>query len=127
MPSAKTAPWKDAWAKPWHYELVGFEKVAGFDDQKYKLESVSIPPPSDLATALALPYGQALQIQAKPMDGSGTGSPVIQIKFLEGPKKGKLAMGQAGSDVDGLSIAHASRGLVIVCDTLHWKLIKGTR
>ncbi len=61
------------------------------------------------------------------MDGSGTGSPVIQIKFLEGPKKGKLAMGQAGSDVDGLSIAHASRGLVIVCDTLHWKLIKGTR
>lgn len=127
LPDAANVPWQDASAKPWRYRRAGLADVPAFADQQYILESASIQPPSDLAAALALSYGDQIQVQANRLAGGTTADPIVQLRFVAGPRKGNVAMGQAGSDLGGLTLAHAGPGLVIVCDTLHWKILTWTK
>jgi hypothetical protein len=128
LPGAKNLPLNDAWDRPWRYRLVGFKAVSGFRDQKYKLESNSIQPPLDTAGALARPYAEGFHVEPSRVAGNAPQEKaVVKLEFLEGANKGKSSVGQVGEDIEGLTVAYAGKGLVVLCNSMHWKIITWKR
>lgn len=125
LPGADQLPLKDAWGRAWRYRLIGFEGVPGFQDQKYSLESGSIQPPLNPAAALALPYAEQINVHPSRVAGSGApgDSPVVKLEFLDGANKGQSAIGQLGEEVAGITVAYAGEFLVVLGDSLHWKIV----
>ncbi len=119
LPGAAKLPLQDAWQKPWRYRLVGFDGVPGFRDQKYELESSSIQSPFDLDDALSLTYAKQIVAQATRVSRT---APVVK---LETPKETTIS--EVGKTVGGLYIAYAGKDIVILCDTLHWKVLPWKR
>lgn len=124
LPAAEKLPTMDAWGKPWRYRLAGFEGVPGFRDQKYTLESTFADPPWEMAAALAAPYAHQMNVTAAPVARNTRESvSTVKLEFLDGEAQSKTAVGQVGGTVENLTVAYAGKGLVILCDTLHWKIL----
>jgi hypothetical protein len=120
LPDAESLPRTDAWGTPWRYRLTGFQDVPGFRDQKYKLESVSIQPPHDVAAALAVPYGDRMVARPVRVPQSQT---LLKLETMAPEGTKDAVVSQAGESVDGIYIAHVGRNLVVLCDSLHWKVL----
>lgn len=124
VPDATTVPLADLWMRKWRYRLTGFQGVPGFRDQKYELESVSIQPPSDLAAALAFPYAEQIDVKPAPLTINSGDVPVTKFERVTRAQGKEVIVIPTGSEVDGLFLAYAGREFVIVCDTLHWKVLE---
>jgi len=125
MPDAKTLPLKDTWGRTWRYRLVGYKGMPGFLDQKYSLGSSSIQPPMDAAKAVLLPYAKEMNLQPIRVGGGGApGVSVVKLEYTSGPNQGQSAVGQVGEEVEGFTVAYAGSGLVLLCDSLHWNVLR---
>ena len=61
IPANAHPPATDAFGTPWKYSLSGFEKIPGFENQKYSLECAELGPLSDLRESLKLGDGDLLE------------------------------------------------------------------
>ena len=123
LPHAETFPYADLWMRKWRYHLVGFERVPGFMDQKYELDSASIQPPSDLASALALPYATRIDVKPAPLTINSRGIPVTKFERVTAAQKKEVLVIPTGEEAGGIFLAYAGRQFIIVCDSLHWKVM----
>lgn len=115
---ARPSP-NDAFGTPWKYSLVGFEKMPGFENQKYSLECAELGPLSDLKESLKLRYAD--QIKIKPVGiqpGPGGGS---IVNFQAADSKGMMMMGE-GQVAKGIQLSYVGQGILVVCDATHWKV-----
>lgn len=119
IPADARPPANDAFGTPWKYSLVGFEKMPGFENQKYSLECTELGPQSDLAASLKLRYADQIKIKPvgiQPGPGGGT-----IVNFQAADSKGMMMMGE-GQVAKGIQLAFVGQGILVVCDATHWKV-----
>ena len=110
----------DAFGTPWKYSLSGFEKIPGFENQKYSLECAELGPLSDLKESLKLRYADQIKIKPvgiQPAPGGGS-----IVNFQDPDSKGVMMMGE-GQVAKGIQLAHVGQGILVVCDATHWKVL----
>ena len=108
-------PASDRFGEAWDYRLAGFAKVAGFQNQRFELQSRRLGALSDLATALKAPYGLATPV--KPVKLL-PGSPPM-VAFKQGAAAGAIA---AGQEFGGVHLAYLGERFLVVCDPSGWML-----
>jgi hypothetical protein len=109
----------DAFGTTWKYSLSGFEKLPGFENQKYSLECAELGPLSDLKESLKLRYADQIKIKPvgiQPGPGGGT-----IVNFQAPDSKGVMMMGE-GQVAKGIQLAYVGQGILVVCDATHWKV-----
>lgn len=111
-------PLEDRFGKQWSYRLSGFAKLAGFDDQRYSLQSTALGGMSDFNKALQLPY--AAQIAAVPVQVIAIPGNAPAVKFNLGGSASVVGLGQSGGD---LFLAFVGARILVVCDYTHWKIL----
>lgn len=111
-------PDKDRFGKPWVYSLTGFDKVKGFDGQKYSLQSVVLGDISALKTAEKLPY--AANILAVPLRVISMPDSTLAVSFNRGTTSALSMIGPGSGD---LHLAFIGSKLIVVCDHTHWKIL----
>lgn len=112
---ASQLPANDRFGEAWEYRLAGFAKVAGFQNQRFELQSRRLGALSDLATALKAPYGLATPV--KPVKLL-PGSPPM-VAFKQGAAAGAIA---AGQEFGGVHLAYLGEQVLVVCDPSGWML-----
>lgn len=132
LPKELMPPREDRFEMAWRYSLVGYKSIPGLLDQKYELSATRLGKGSDLAEALAVPYGSLLRIKPLRMLSSKPGGEIVEWMILPassgapetepaqatGPT---MALG-LDSTAEGMSVACIGRSIVIVYDTYHWKV-----
>jgi len=118
IPAEARPPVSDAFGAPWKYRLAGFEKMPGFENQKYSLECAELGSLSDLQESLALRYAEHFKIKPVAVNPGPSGS---VVSFQSTDSKATTVVGE-GQAAKGLQLAFAGPGLVIVCDGTHWKV-----
>jgi len=123
---------KDWWDNPWDYRLVGFKRIPNLLNQKYRLRSSKLGEGSDLAEALALPYGSEIRVRPLAVNSAlRHGLELIEMEILpeadenataDTSRRPKTAMVGAGTMTEGVFLAHIGEKILIVCDRCHWKL-----
>lgn len=116
IPEAQRPPLADAFGTPWTYRLTGFQKLPGFENQRYLLESAALGPSSGLAEALRLPYASG--ISAVP-ERVAEETPLPKVILRTAAGSGLLVPGQ---ELGGVSLAFAGRKLVILANHSYWKV-----
>jgi hypothetical protein len=111
IPAADHPPLNDLFGQPWDYRLVGFNKVPGFENQKYELQSPTLGASSDLTTALKVPYADGINLV--PVQVWDRNPPLVKFDTGAFP---------VGQNINGIHIAYAGRDLVIVCNHSYWKI-----
>lgn len=134
LPESLAFQAKDRWGNPWEYRLTGFSKIANLLNQKHQLRSSKLGDGSDLARALALPYGSGIQIKPVAVQpGLREGLELLEIEVLSDPgeetatqndsaQRAHLAIVGEGTLTDGAFLAHIGKHILVVCDRYHWKL-----
>ena len=131
LPKNLAPPRQDRWGTNWRYTLVGFKSMPGLIDQKYEISAAGLGGGSDLAVALAVPYGDLIHVRPNRMLSSKPGSEIVEW-IIERPvaapndaaaKPGgpTMALG-VNSTAEGMSIDYIGRTILIVHDNYHWKL-----
>ena len=118
IPAEARPPVNDRFGAPWKYRLSGFEKMPGFENQKYSLECAELGPLSDLRKSLELPYAGHLKIKPVAVNPGPAGS---IVSFQGSDSKAMTVIGE-GEAAKGIQLAFAGPGLVMVCDGTHWKV-----
>ena len=133
LPQALAPPRQDQWGQDWRYVLVGFKALPGLLDQKYGISSSRLGEGSDLAEALAVPYGGLIRVRATRMLSSTPGNEIVEWMIARPPaaaagkEKAKpaertVALG-VNSTAEGVFVAYVGRTILIVYDDNHWKLL----
>ncbi len=132
IPAKLHPPLEDRWGTPWKYELVGFKRIPGFENQKYELDCLRLGREPHATKVLELPYAGEIKLQptrivttrtkrqvleyTQPTPASST-SAEDEDKDPEPPKKRLLSVGsQSGS----LYLAYLGEHVIVVCDRAHW-------
>lgn len=121
LPAALLPPERDRWDEAWRYKLVGFKTMPGLEDQKYELQSATLGAASDLAAALAVPYGERIAIRPLRVRTVAVAGREV-VEFSQDGGGGAPLLLTAGQPAEGLLLAHFGPRLLIVCDHFHWKL-----
>lgn len=112
----------DRWDNRWDYRVERLRSMPSLPGQRYRLQSRTLGDPSDLESLLKMPYAarhtlKPVQIRAVP------GRPAMVALRSEDAEAGSAtATVMTGSSHEGITVAYASRDLVILRDRLHWKL-----
>ena len=133
LPKDLAPPGRDRWGANWQYALVGFRSLTGLLDQQYALSAQKLGNGSELAAALAAPYGDMMRVRSIRMLSSKPGGEIVEWLIAPPPavpadaEKAKpaertVALG-VNASAEGLSIAHIGRTILIVYDNYHWKLL----
>ena len=120
-PKLKTvprAPETDRFGKAWMYALTGFEKLKGFENQKYTLRSAVLGDLSDVKAAAALPY--ASRITAVPRQVVPMPDNTLAVRFNYGNVTSVTLLGSGSGDV---LLAYVGAKIIVVCDYTHWKIL----
>jgi hypothetical protein len=128
LPKDPALPRQDRWKTDWRYALVGFKTMPGMLDQKYEIFCSKLGNSgSDLALALAVPYGRLINAKPVRMLSSTPGSETAE--WLIAPPSAstsaadaKTAALGAGSTAQGLSVAYIGKLILVAYDKDHWKL-----
>ncbi len=115
IPSSLHPPMKDRFGNTWKYELVGFEKLPGFANQRYKLQSPPLGETSDLKEALKTPYGKS--IAAKPQQVWDREPPLVKFASAGKGAASAVSVGEYAGDV---LLAFAGKEIVVVCNHSYW-------
>jgi hypothetical protein len=116
LPQEFRPPLTDRWGAAWRYTPTAFKKLDIGDRQTFVLESTKLGEPSDLKTALALPYGAGFTFKpAKVMPPIG-GKAVITFQDAAG-RADTLSEGSAGND---LGFAYLGDDLLILSSGDYW-------
>jgi hypothetical protein len=112
-------PVADRWGKPWVYELTKPKFITGIAKQTYRLESTTLGPASDLATALAIPYGSRITLRPVRIEaGVVTFQPAGQTQpVLLSP----------GTSYAGITYVEQVGAELLLTDGDHWALIPQPR
>jgi hypothetical protein len=133
LPKELALPGRDRWGTPWRYALVGFKTLPGLLDQKYEVSSAKLGPASDLARALAVPYGDGMRVQPTRMLSANPGGEIVEL-MTEPPAAATADASAAkpagrtfavgiNSTVEGICLSYVGRSILIVHDNDHWKLL----
>ncbi len=130
IPPELHPPLKDRWRKPWSYELVGFSRLPGFENQKYSLGCIQLEKDPSLEAALARPYVDQIEYMPTSIETTRSNSKIVVFSKIvkESPEGATSASGAAsrprkirvGSRVGSLYVAYLGDRIVIVCDRAHW-------
>jgi len=130
LPAALAFPMEDRWGLQWGYRLTGLKMITGLLDQKYALRSQRLAADSDLDQALALPCAARLNVAPVRVRTSTPGREVVDFRILSPEGEDAPASGgreslvvSVGRTGNGIHLAYVGRALVIVNDTLHWKIM----
>jgi hypothetical protein len=118
LKNAPKPPETDRFGKPWVYSLSGFEKLKGFENQKFTLSSAVLGPLSELKAAEKLPYGS--RITGVPMQVLPMPDNTLAVKFNYGNNTSVTLMGSSSRDVH---LAYVGTRFIVVSDYNHWKLL----
>lgn len=133
LPKDLRPPGRDRWGANWVYALVGFKSLSGLLDQQYEISAQKLGNGSELAAALAVPYGGMMHVRPNRMLSSKPGSEIVEWLIAPSaaspadaqkpkPAERTVALG-VNSTSEGLSVAYIGRTILIVYDTYHWKLL----
>jgi hypothetical protein len=120
LPEAQRPPLADRFGSPWQYSIDGFKAIRGTRGQRYRLLSAALGPTSDLAVALARPYG-AEATPPKPVRrvSSGAGGEAA-FMFEAGAERPVVSV---GAKVAGWTLAWASDRMLVMSDGDYWALV----
>lgn len=113
-------PLQDRFGIAWRYNLVGIGKLKGFANQRYSLESTQLGEFSDFQKALQVPYGSGLPLTLAEVL-SVPGQPPA-VRFAD-EGRGLVVLIGLGLEADGVFLAHVGDQILVVCDSLHWKIL----
>ena len=113
------APEADRFGKAWIYSLTGFEKLKGFENQKYTLRSAVLGDLSESKSAEALPY--ASRINAVPRQVVPMPDNTLGVRFSYGNTMSTTLIGSGSGDVQ---LAFVGGKIIVVCDYTHWKVLQ---
>jgi hypothetical protein len=118
LDGAHTLRFADRWQTDWGYKLVGFRKLPGLRDQKYRLTCQRLGSRSDLHTALAIPYASRITLQ--PVKEISTSSGTV-VEFTS-PTGNPLVM-SLGTRDRGIVFAYLGKRILLLSDGDHWSLL----
>jgi len=114
----------DRWDRPWNYQPTGFKSAPGFLNQRYSITSSRLGESSDIAAALAQPYGGEIRARATRIVTTASGTRVVEFGTWQDDKEqGLRFLLSPGRESNGLFLAAIGDSLIIVCDQTHWKLL----
>ncbi len=116
LPEAERPPLTDRFGSPWQYAIDGFKRIAPTRGQRYRLGSSQLGESSDLAAALARPYG-AGATPPRPLRRGADGTAII---FLVGTERPVVSV---GTKVGGWMLAWAGSKLLVMSDGDYWALL----
>ena len=122
LPAELLPPERDRWDETWRYKLVGFKNLPNLLDQKYELLSATLGAGSDLAAALAVPCGERITLKPVRVRTTAVAGREV-VEFARASGAGGPVLLTVGQPSDGLLLAYCGRGLLILCDHHHWKLM----
>jgi len=124
MPGLPAFPRADPWGKPWTYRIESFRRFGGMAGQRYRLESPALGAASDLAEALAVPYGS--RIALKPVRlAPGTGPQPMLFETTTAPARQALL--SEGTSFEEVVFAYDGTLLVVLSDGDHWLILPRPR
>ena len=122
LPENQRPPAQDRWNEPWEYRLDGFRLLKkGLGDQHYILESHTLGAASDLARALAAPFGARLQHVKLVRVVTGTSSPTAEIEVGDAGQRHATLM--EGTEFAGIRLAKVGAQSVLLTDGDHWQVL----
>lgn len=119
IPANARPPATDAFGVPWKYSLAGFEKMPGFENQKYSLECAELGPLSDLKESLKIRYADRIKIKPMSIQPVPGGGSIVNFQSVD--SKGTTMIGE-GQVAKGVQLAYVGQGILVVCDATHWKV-----
>jgi hypothetical protein len=122
MKKGPAAPATDRWKKPWHYQLAKFKRLAKLHDQRYELESTTLPGRSDLKQALAAPYAQRINLRPVQMTKAGDGKPAVTFETGAAPAR-KVVLTE-GTESDGIGLVYVGDTILILTDGDCWQILQ---
>jgi len=115
-------PFLDRWGNRWDYRTESLRSMPLLQGQRYVLASRMLGDVSALKAALALKYAERNPLVPVQMRAVA-GRPSMVSLLPEGAAAGvPPAMVMTGTAHEGITVAYASPGLVILHDRLHWKI-----
>lgn len=108
-------PMMDRWGAPWVYQL--HSSIKGMKSQQYILESTRLGSKSDLARTLAIPYGANINFEPVRV------SPVSAETYEFSSPLRKSILLQAGSAMDGITMAYMGANIIVLTDGIHWRVV----
>ena len=114
----------DRWGRPWNYRLVGFQHIRGLPNQKYELRSAILGADSDLAGALAAPYGGRIRLHPIRLKTIVSGKPLVE--FDTGANAGSAVL-SVGAKHDRVTFAYMGDRIILLSDGSHWKAVPTPR
>ena len=72
---------------------------------------------------MALPYARQITARVARVPRTDQGETLVKLEIPRPGGTPEYAITQAGETVEGLYVAYAGPNLVILCDTLHWKVL----
>ena len=130
IPAELHPPLEDRWGTPWRYELVGFKRLPGFENQKYDLSSLRLGREPHASKVLELPYAGEIKLQPSRIITTRTKRQVLEYTQpsaksssddedaeTTAPKKRLIS---EGSQVGSLYLAYLGQHVIVVCDRAHW-------
>ena len=133
IPAGLHPPLKDRWGTEWRYELVGFKRLPGFENQKYSLSCLRLGRETSVADALEAAYATGIRITPSRIVTTRTDRQVLEYTLADkeasagaantevAPANKKLI--SVGSQVGDLYLAYIGEHIIIVCDRAHWAVL----
>lgn len=120
LPEAGRPPLADRFGSPWQYSIDGFKVIRGTRGQRYRLLSAALGETSDLAGALARPYG-AGATPPKPLRRVSAGAGGAAAFMFEVATERPVV--SVGTKVAGWTLAWASDRMLVMSDGDYWALV----
>ncbi len=119
-------PLEDRWGQSWIYQLEAMRALTRLAGQRYRLESRRLRGDgmSDLNKALAVPYGDGIPLEVVRIMGAGQ-TASAQLADPAAPDA-PIAL-SPGAQHESIALEYLSDNLVILHDTLHWKIMRTPR
>ncbi len=114
-------PLQDRWGQSWTYQLTQMRVLTGLPGQRYRLESLRLRDMSDLQTATSVPYGAGIPLEVVRVLGAGQ-TASVQLADPEAP--GAPIALTPGAQHNAITLEYLSDHLVVLHDTLHWKIMR---
>lgn len=122
IPKSLHPPPADRWGRPWKYQPDDFRVLSGSRGQRYRLESASLKGLSSLQAALDLPYAERINIQPVKVIRTGNGRPMVHFRGARAGDTNAVSIVQQGTSAEDIFLAHVGPKLILVCDSLHWRV-----
>jgi len=108
-------PLTDRWGQPWDYEITKPKFITGISKQTYRLESKTLGSASDLAAALAIPYGSRITLQPVRIESG--------IATFRAPGQTQPVLLSPGTSYGGITFVEPAGAMLLLTDGDHWLLV----